>query len=214
MPELYQQLLQRNRAWVAQKLGENRHYFDRLLSGQSPQIFWIGCADSRVPENHIVGAQLGEIFVHRNIANVVVHSDANLLSVLDYAVNVLAVRHIIICGHYGCGGVYAAMKRQSVGFLDNWLRHIQDVYDRYQLDLNGIIDEESRWRRLVELNVIEQTHSVALTSIVQRTWHQQKKLAVHGWIFDLRTGLINDSGCHFDGLGQVRPAYRMNFSAE
>ncbi len=211
MSDIYQDLLNRNQVWVKHQLAEDAAYFQKLSAGQSPQVFWIGCADSRVPANCIVDARPGDMFVHRNIANVVVHSDANLLSVLDYAVNSLAVKHVIVCGHYHCGGISAAIKRHSVGLIDNWLRHIQDVYDRYSDELDAIEDEGSRCNRLVELNVIEQTHSVALTSIVQRAWHNGVPLSVHGWIFDMSSGEIIDTGCHFDGLGQVRPAYRMLF---
>lgn len=210
--DLYHQLLQRNRDWVQRRLRKDPDYFTKLAAGQNPQVLWIGCADSRVPENRIIDTQPGDVFVHRNIANVVVHTDTNLLSVLDYAVNALAVKHIIVCGHYGCGGVQAAMAREPVGLLDNWLRHIQDVYDRYQEELEAIADEKQRVNRLVELNVVEQTHSVALTSIVQRAWHRKMQLAVHGWVFDMHSGRIIDTNCTFNGLGQVRRAYRMKFS--
>lgn len=208
----YQELLRRNRDWVGRRLTKDEHYFERLAAGQSPQVLWIGCADSRVPENRIIDTQPGDVFVHRNIANVVVHTDTNLLSVLDYAVNSLEVKYIIVCGHYGCGGIESAALRKPVGLLDNWLRHIQDVYDRYEEELEAISDMRMRCNRLVELNVIEQTHSVALTSIVQSAWHRKMRLSVHGWVFDINSGKILEMPLSFNGLGQVRSAYRMNFS--
>lgn len=211
MPELYNELLKRNVAWAGRRLAEDPNYFDKLSAGQNPPVFWIGCADSRVPENRIIDTQPGDVFVHRNIANVVVHTDANLLSVLDYAVNALEVRHIIVCGHYQCGGVHAAMAREPVGLIDNWLRHIQDVYERYAEELDAIADEHARENRLVELNVIEQTHSVALTSIVQQAWNKKANLSIHGWVFDLKTGRIHATDATYNGLGQVRRPYRLRF---
>src|SRR5690606_35029139 len=163
----YKQLLENNKNWVKSKLDLDKDFFKKLAGGQQPPLLWIGCADSRVPANEIIGAQPGEVFVHRNIANMVIHSDMNMLSVLDYAVNVLKVKHIIVCGHYGCGGVKAAMGNRSVGLIDNWIRHIKNVYRLNKLELDTIQDESERFDRFVELNVKEQVYDLAKTSIVQ-----------------------------------------------
>ena len=166
MSEFYQKILENNKRWVAEKTKDDPEFFERLSNGQSPPLLWIGCADSRVPANEITGTLPGEVFVHRNIANMVVHTDMNMLSVLDYAVNVLKVRHVIVCGHYGCGGVKAAMGNHQFGLIDNWIRHIKDVYRFHQQELDSIQDEEMRFNRFVELNVVEQVHDLAKTSIV------------------------------------------------
>ena len=190
--DIYKSLLEGNRQWVQEKLDEDSEFFTRLAQGQSPQVLWIGCSDSRVPANEITRTQPGDIFVHRNIANMVVHSDMNMLSVLDYSVNILKVRHVIVCGHYGCGGVKAAMGEEQHGLVDNWLRHIKDVRGMYAQQLTDIKDPEARVNRLVELNVIEQVQHVAKTSIIQNAWSNGKKLAVHGLVYDLKTGILND----------------------
>jgi carbonic anhydrase len=192
MDNLYNQLLQNNKKWVASKLEKDPEYFKRLSLGQSPPILWIGCADSRVPANEIIGAEPGEVFVHRNIANMVVHSDMNMLSVLDYAVNVLKVKHIIVCGHYGCGGVQAAMTNKHIGLIDNWIRHIKDVYRFHQDELNSIENEKDRFNRFVELNVVEQVLDLAKTSIVQTAWESGQVVHVHGWVYDIHDGIIKD----------------------
>ncbi len=192
MENLYNQLLQNNKKWVASKLEKDPEYFNRLSLGQSPPILWIGCADSRVPANEIIGAEPGEVFVHRNIANMVVHSDMNMLSVLDYAVNVLKVKHIIVCGHYGCGGVQAAMTNKHIGLIDNWIRHIKDVYRFHQEELNAIENEKDRFNRFVELNVVEQVLDLGKTSIVQTAWESGQSVHVHGWVYDIHDGLIKD----------------------
>lgn len=192
METFYKQLLDNNKKWVDSKLNQDPDFFKKLSSGQKPPVLWIGCADSRVPANEIIGAQPGEVFVHRNIANMVVHSDMNMLSVLDYAVNVLEVKHVIVCGHYGCGGVQTAMTNKHVGLIDNWIRHIKDVYRFHNEELNAIEDEKKRFDRFVELNVVEQVLDLAKTSIVQGAWERGQNLHVHGWVYDIRDGLIND----------------------
>ncbi|WEA03467.1 carbonate dehydratase [Mucilaginibacter sp. SJ] len=188
----YEGLLEGNKKFIEGALAEDPQYFDKLANGQKPPILWIGCADSRVPANQITNTAPGEIFVHRNIANMVVHSDMNMLSVLDYAVNVLKVKHVIVTGHYGCGGVNAAMGNTQFGLIDNWLRHIKDVYRLHADELDAIADETERSNRLVELNVIENVNNLCKTSIVQNAWKNGQELAVHGWVYSLSTGLIND----------------------
>lgn len=192
MESFYNKLLENNKKWVERKLSQDPEFFEKLSSGQKPPVLWIGCADSRVPANEIIGAEPGEVFVHRNIANMVIHSDINMLSVLDYAVNVLEIRHIIVCGHYGCGGVQTAMTNKHIGLIDNWIRHIKDVYRFHHEELNSIKDEKKRFDRFVELNVVEQVLDLAKTSIVQAAWERGQKLHVHGWVYDLKDGLIND----------------------
>ena len=192
MESFYNKLLENNKEWVARKTKHDPDYFNRLANGQKPPVLWIGCSDSRVPANEIIGAEPGEVFVHRNIANMVVHSDMNLLSVLDYAVNVLQVKHIIVCGHYGCGGVQTAMTNKHVGIIDNWIRHIKDVYRFHQKELNAITNEKERFNRFVELNVMEQVLDLAKTSIVQGAWESGQEVHVHGWVYDVKDGLIND----------------------
>jgi len=188
----YESLLAGNKKFVADTLNLDPEYFTKLANGQNPPVLWIGCADSRVPANQITNTRPGEIFVHRNIANMVIHTDMNMLSVLDYAVNVLKVRHVIVTGHYGCGGVIAAMSNQEFGLIDNWLRHIKDVYRLYADELNSIEDEDKRVDRLVELNVIENAYNLCKTSIVQNAWAKGQPLAVHGWVYSLETGIITD----------------------
>jgi len=190
--ELYHSLLEGNREFVKNTLDADPEYFENLAKGQSPPVLWIGCADSRVPANQITNMPPGEIFVHRNIANVVVHSDMNMLSVLDYAVNVLKVKHVVVTGHYGCGGVIAAMGNQQVGLIDNWLRHIKDVYRLHKDELDAITDQAERSNRLVEFNVIEAVYNLCKTSIVQNAWKNNQSLGVHGWVYSLKTGLITD----------------------
>lgn len=192
MEKFYNQLLANNKQWVQSKLDKDPEYFKKLARGQKPPVLWIGCADSRVPANEIIGAEPGDVFVHRNIANMVVHSDMNMLSVLDYAINVLEVKHIIVCGHYGCGGVQTAMTNKHVGLIDNWIRHIKDVYRFHQDELNAIADEKLRFNRFVELNVVEQVLDLAKTSIVQGAWERNQEVHVHGWVYDISDGLIKD----------------------
>jgi len=188
----YDQLFVNNRRWVSERLAADPRYFERLAEGQSPRYLFIGCSDSRVNANEITGTATGEMFVHRNIANLVVHTDLNLMSVLQYAVEVLRVEHVIVCGHYGCGGVRAATDGHYHGLIDKWLRSIKDVYRIYRDELDAIDDPEARHRRLVELNVREQVFHLASTSFVQRAWHHERRLHVHGWVYDLREGLLRD----------------------
>ena len=192
MENFYKSLLDNNKVWVSKNLEKDPDFFNRLANGQQPPLLWIGCSDSRVPANEIIGAQPGEVFVHRNIANMVIHTDISMLSVLDYAVNVLNVKHIIVCGHYGCGGVQAAMGNKNIGLIDNWIRHIKDVYRHHATELNSIDGEKDRFNRFVELNVVEQVFDLAKTSIVQGTWKKKKELHIHGWVYDISDGLIND----------------------
>lgn len=210
MAELYNELIKNNKKWVASKLSEDPEFFEKLAKGQQPPVLWIGCADSRVPANEIIGAQPGEVFVHRNIANMVIHTDMNMLSVLDYAVNVLKVRHVIVCGHYGCGGVLTAMGNQQVGLIDNWLRHIKDVYRLHQKELDAIGDMDQRGRRFVELNVIEQVFDLGKTSIIQNAWKDRGGPAIHGWVYDLRNGLIQDLNVNVSDDSQLQEVYKLN----
>lgn len=192
MEKSYNKLLENNTKWREEQLKKDPEFFKKLSQGQSPEYLWIGCSDSRVPANEITGTKPGELFVHRNIANMVVHTDMNLLSVLSYAVETLKVKHIILCGHYGCGGVKAAMGNKQLGLIDNWLRHIKDVYRIHFRELDAIKDEELRFRRFVELNVIEQVNDLGKTSIVQNAWSNGQPLHIHGWVYDLEDGMLND----------------------
>lgn len=210
METFYNQLLENNKKWVDQHMERDPEFFKRLSKGQNPPVLWIGCADSRVPANEIIGAQPGEVFVHRNIANMVVHSDMNMLSVLDYAVNVLKVKHVIVCGHYGCGGVQAAMTNKHFGLIDNWIRHIKDTYRFHQNELNAIEDEKQRFDRFVELNVVEQVHDLAKTSIVQSAWENGQELHVHGWVYDVADGLINDLKITLKNNEQLADVYQLD----
>ena len=190
--DFYKKILDNNKTWVESKLKLDPDFFNKLADGQQPPLLWIGCADSRVPANEIIGAQPGEVFVHRNIANMVVHTDMNMLSVLDYAVNVLKVKDIIVCGHYGCGGVKTAMGNASVGLIDNWLRHIKDTYRFHKTELDAIEDEKEKFNRFVELNAMEQVLNLAKTSIVQNAWAKNQDLSIHGWVYGVGSGLVND----------------------
>lgn len=192
MEKSYQDLLEGNRQWVKEVNDSDPDFFNRLSKGQKPPVLWIGCADSRVPANQITGTLPGEVFVHRNIANMVEHTDMSMLSVLDYAVNILNVKHVIICGHYGCGGVLSAMGNQQFGLIDNWLRLIKDVYRLHREELGAIENEEDRGRRFVELNVIEQVYDLCKTSIIQDAWRSGQRPHIHGWVYDLGNGLIKD----------------------
>ncbi|WP_444895517.1 carbonate dehydratase [Microbulbifer sp. SSSA005] len=202
------QLFARNRAWAEDRTAQDPEFFQRLSRLQVPKYLWIGCSDSRVPANEIVGMAPGELFVHRNIANVVVHTDFNCLSVLQYAVEVLKVEHVVVCGHYGCGGVQAAMGHSECGLVDNWLRHIKDVYARHRQELESL-DKESRSARLCELNVMAQVQNLAMTKIVQHAWDRGQRLSLHGWIYDIRDGLIRDLGMRMDDRGQVPEIYHV-----
>jgi carbonic anhydrase len=202
----YEKLLSENKAWAAEKVSSDPMYFDRLAHLQTPEFLWIGCSDSRVPANEITGTQPGEIFVHRNVANLVINTDVNVLSVLDYAVNHLKVRHVIICGHYGCGGIKAATtKTDFKPVLNMWLRNIKDVYRLHRQELDAINEEEKRCDRLTELNVKEQILNLAKTSIIQRAWKNEMRPDLHGWIYGLKDGVIipvveMKAGTHIDAL--------------
>lgn len=187
----YEKLLSGNKEWAKKQIARDPLFFERLADVQKPEYLWIGCSDSRVPPNEITGTQPGEIFIHRNIANMVVHTDLNMLSVLQYAVEVLEVKHIIVCGHYNCGGVKAAMGRQSLGIINKWLRNIKDVYRFHQAEVDALPTESQRLNKLIELNIIEQVHNLAKTSIVQQAWHKRKAPYLHGWVYDLHDGVIN-----------------------
>jgi carbonic anhydrase len=187
-------LFENNRAWAAEVTRQDPEFFGRLAQQQVPQYLWIGCSDSRVPANQIVGLLPGEMFVHRNVANVVVHADLNCLSAIQFAVDVLRVGHIIVCGHYGCGGVLAALRDEKLGLVDNWLRHVQDVRRKHRTDLDARESEADRHNRLCELNVIEQVINVSQTTVVRDAWARGQKLAVHGWVYDIRDGLLRDFG--------------------
>lgn len=202
-------LLEQNKAWAKSMVEGDPAYFERLTGQQRPEYLWIGCSDSRVPANQITGLDPGEVFVHRNIANVVVHTDMNVLSVMQYAVEVLQVKHIIVCGHYGCGGVRAAMEHQPFGLIDNWLRHIKDVYARHRPELEAIDDADQRARRLCELNVGAQVANVVHTTVVQEAWRRGQALAVHGWIYGLSDGLLKDLDLCVESVDQLPEVYRM-----
>jgi len=202
-------LLEQNRAWAESIKASDPEFFPTLAKQQTPTFLWIGCSDSRVPSTQLVGMVPGEMFVHRNVANVVVHTDFNCLSVMQYAVDVLKVEHIIVCGHHGCGGVKAAMDNPQLGLIDNWLRHVQDVIHQHQSSLARIDDEEKRLDRLCELNVIEQVVNVARTTIVQGAWERGQELAIHGWIYGLEDGLLRDLGVSINNAAGLPQAYQV-----
>jgi carbonic anhydrase len=202
----YEELLQGNKDWVANQLAADPDFFTKLAKGQNPDVLWIGCSDSRVPANEVTNSKPGEVFVHRNIANMCVHSDMNMLSVLDYAVNVLKVKHVIVAGHYNCGGIAAALSSQQFGLIDNWLRHIKDVYRMHSYELDNIENEADKINRLVELNVVEQVYNLCKTTIVQNAWKKRADLEVHGWVIQLDSGYVKDlnvSVSNADNLGKV-----------
>ena len=201
------ELFARNRAWAAQTEARTPGFFSGLLHQQAPQYLWIGCADSRVPANEIVDLLPGELFVHRNVANVVVHSDLNCLSVVQYAVDQLKVRHITVVGHYGCGGVRAALTNQRAGLVDNWLRHVQDVRDQHQAWLDGLPDEAMRLDALCELNVLEQAVHICQTTVVQDAWEREQAVVVHGWVYGLQDGLLKDLSITVASAAEVGPAF-------
>ncbi|HXG30592.1 MAG TPA: carbonate dehydratase [Thermodesulfobacteriota bacterium] len=200
-------LLDNNRAWAQKMKAQRPDFFERLSKQQAPEYMWIGCSDSRLPPNDITGLLPGELFVHRNVGNVVVHTDFNCLSVMEYAVAELRVKHIIVCGHYGCGGVNAALKNLELGLIDNWLRHIRDVYFKHEARLTMMEDESKRWDKLCELNVVEQVYNVCNTTIVQSAWKRGQELAVHGWIYRLIDGLLHDLGICIIKPEEVLPMY-------
>lgn len=201
------QLLAKNRAWATQMTSEDPAFFQRLAGQQAPAYLWIGCADSRVPATQLVGLLPGEMFVHRNVANVVVHSDLNCLAVLQFAVDVLKVQHIIVCGHYRCGGVEAALHNRSVGLVDNWLRHVQDVRNKHAELLVDCRDDGHRLQRLCELNVLEQVVNVCQTTIIQNAWQRGQALAVHGLIYGIADGILRDTGMSVDSAEELATSY-------
>jgi carbonic anhydrase len=203
----FEKILQDNKEWARQQTESDPDYFKRLVEIQSPEVLWIGCSDSRVPADKITATQPGEIFVHRNVANLVVHTDLNLLSVLQYAVEVLNVKHVIVCGHYNCGGIKAAMSNQSLGLIDKWLWNIKNVYHLHKEELDAITDEEQRLNRLTELNVKEQILNVARTSTVQKSWKQKNIPDLHGWVYDLRDGIIRPV-CDVKAGSEIDPLYK------
>ena len=211
MEDFYNKIIENNKKWVENTLKLDPQYFERLSKGQKPPLLWIGCADSRVPANEIIGAQPGEVFVHRNIANMVIHTDMSMLSVLDYAVNVLKVKHVIVCGHYGCGGIEAAMTNKSIGLIDNWIRHIKNIYRVHKKELDNIADISERTNRFVELNVIEQVYDLAKTSIVQNAWGTDQDLTIHGWVYGVDNGIVKDLGVNFKNDSQLDEVYKLDF---
>ena len=202
------ELLTKNKTWAEGVLRDDPSFFERLSNQQAPEYLWIGCSDSRVPANQIVGLLPGEMFVHRNIANVVVHTDLNCLSVIQFAVDLLRVRRIIVCGHYGCTGVLAALRRKTMGLSDNWLRHVEDVHDKHQVLLRAIPDEEARHARLCELNVIEQAVNVCQTTVLREAWARGQEISVHGWVYGVRDGIVRDLGVDIEGESQITARYR------
>jgi len=198
-------LFDNNRAWAAEMTRQDPDFFRRLASQQAPRYLWIGCSDSRVPATQITGLLPGEMFVHRNVANVVVHTDLNCLSAIHFAVEVLKVEHIIVCGHYDCGGVLAALREDKLGLADNWLRHVQDVRSKHQPELDGL-PAEARQQRLCELNVIEQAINVSKTTVVRDAWSRGQSLAIHSWVYDLRDGLLRDLGLSITSEGEMPSA--------
>jgi carbonic anhydrase len=211
MVDFYKKILDNNKRWVETSLESDPNYFQDLAKGQTPPLLWIGCSDSIVPANEIIGAKPGEVFVHRNIANMVIHSDMNMLSVLDYAVNVLKVKHVLVCGHYGCGGVKAALGNDSIGIIDNWIRHIKDVYRLHNKYLDSIIDENERFNKFVELNVKEQVFDLAKTSIVQAAWRNGQELTLHGWVYGLNSGFVTDLDVNISSERDLDKVYQLKF---
>jgi carbonic anhydrase len=203
-------LFEKNRDWALSVKKSDPLFFEKLSAQQSPEYLWIGCSDSRVPANQIVGLMPGEIFVHRNVANMVVHTDLNCLTVLQYAVDVLQVKHVMVVGHYGCGGVAAAYENADNGLIDNWLRNIKDVQHHHQLQLDAIEDKTQRLELLCELNVVSQVANVCHTTIVQNAWQRGQPLAIHGWVYSLKDGLLKDLNCTVDSIEQVADAYRID----
>jgi carbonic anhydrase len=201
-------LLARNRTWAARVREQDPDFFARLVAQQAPRFLWIGCSDSRVPSTQIVDVDPGSVFVHRNVANLVVHTDINCLSVLQYAIDVLEVEHVIVCGHYGCGGVRCAMESRQHGLIDNWLRHVKDIYDGHKRQLAAIADPDRREDRLVELNVLQQVYNVARTTIVQNAWAAGRALTVHGWVYRVEDGILHDLGYRVRAIEEIGAIYR------
>lgn len=208
MKEL-KELFAKNKNWMASKLEVDPAFFTRTAREQDPHYLWIGCSDSRVPANEIVGLEPGELFVHRNVANLFPHTDFNCLSVLEYAIDLLKIKHVIVCGHYGCGGVKAAMEDHQLGLVDNWLRNIRDIYAHHKDEIDNIDDKTLRHHRLVELNVLQQVLNICHTTIVQSAWQRNQLLSVHGWVYDMQTGTLKDLDCCLSSIDQVERIYRI-----
>ncbi len=213
MPYRLRDLLEKNRQWAEGVEASKPGFFTSLLAQQAPQYLWIGCADSRVPANEILGLLPGDVFVHRNVANVVVHSDLNALSVMQYAIDQLHVRHIMVVGHYGCGGVTAALHNRRIGIADNWLRHVQDVRNKHRAFLDARADDETRLQALCELNVLEQALNVCETTVVQDAWAREQSVVVHGWVYGLHNGLLEDLAITARSAAEVEPAYDLALAA-
>jgi carbonic anhydrase len=205
--ESLDQLLSNNKDWAKRMISKDPEFFKKLVAQQSPEFLWIGCSDSRVPANEIVGLLPGELFVHRNVANVIVHTDLNSLSVLQFAIDVLGIKHIIVCGHYGCSGVHAALERRRVGLADNWLRHVQDVHQKHERYLGEVLPSKERRNRLCELNVLEQVINVCQTTIVQDAWERGQKLTVHSWVYSLEDGIVRDLGMAVSQAESLTPQF-------
>jgi carbonic anhydrase len=207
--ESLDQLLANNQSWAAQRLRDDPQFFNRLCSQQAPKYLWIGCSDSRVPANQITGLAPGEVFVHRNVANLVVHTDFNCLSVIQFAVEVLKVEHVIVCGHYGCGGVAAALDNRQHGLIDNWLRNIKDLYDRHEGEFKNLATDQQRMDKLCELNVERQVVNVCHSTIIQNAWMQGQTIGVHGWIYRLNNGIITNLNVSIDGPDKIKDIFKM-----
>ncbi len=207
-----QQLFLNNRKWAAAMTAQESDFFKKLAAQQTPEYLWIGCSDSRVPANELLGLLPGEIFVHRNVANIVVHTDLNCLSVLQFAIDVLKVKHVIVCGHYGCSGVHAALTKRRIGLADNWLRHVQDVHQKHERYLGEVIPSADKLNRLCELNVIEQVTNVCQTTIVQDAWDRGQELTIHSWIYGLQDGLLRDLGVTVSAADELAELTQKSFS--
>lgn len=213
MKTMYERLFDGNKQWAEEMLKRDPQFFEKNAKGQKPPVLWIGCSDSRVPANEITGTLPGDIFVHRNIANMVIHTDMSMLSVLDYSVNALGVTDVVVCGHYGCGGVMAALGNKPLGLIDNWLRNIKDVYRLYERELDAIKNKEKKAERLVELNVIEQVLNLTKTSIIQSAWSKGQKLSVHGLVYDVRNGMLNDLSTTISDNSELQEFYLVEAEA-
>ena len=208
--QILKHLFENNRKWSESRVQQDPEFFRRLSAQQSPEYLWIGCSDSRIPANQVIGLEPGEVFVHRNVANLVVNTDFNCLSVIQFAVEILKVKHVIVCGHYGCSGVKTAMSKSQMGLADNWLRNIRDIYAHHKIELTGIADEKLRYDRLAELNVIRQALNVCHTTIIQNAWARGQSLCIHGWIYELSDGLLRDLNCVISSPDQIDAAHRVH----
>ena len=211
MGRSYENIFENNKKWIEEKLGQDADFFKKLAEGQAPEYLYIGCSDSRATAEELMGMQPGEVFVHRNIANVVNTLDMSSTAVIQYAVQHLKVKHIIVCGHYGCGGVKAAMGNNSIGIIDNWIRHIKDVYRFHHQELDAILDEKERFNKFVEINVKEQVMDLANTSIVQNAWKNGQELSLHGWVYGLNDGYVTDLGVNFNCDKTLDDVYQLKF---